>query len=162
MRKAGPGDPVDCLAAVDGRIRALRGASWWPFALVTLVAGIVIGLAVPPPYADGAWWATYVTSPGFAGTVAFIGASIAAWVAWHNSRKDRAQRQLADQRSQWWNRFTWATEKAGDPASALVGIKVLNKLVLPGLATEDDARIALEISEIVLEAQEPGEGGETT
>jgi hypothetical protein len=111
--------------------------------------GVVVGRVIPPPVADGAWWATYLTSAGFAGTVAFLGAAAAASVAFYNSRRDRLARQLADRRSQWWDRFTWATEEAVDPESSVVGIKVLNRLVTPTLATEDDAIIALEILEIV-------------
>ncbi len=137
-----------------------RVSPWW-FIALGLIVGIVVGRSLPPPYPDGAWWAIYLTSPGFAGSVAFFGAAIAAGVAWNNSRKDLAHKQLADQRSQWWDRFTWATEKAIAPDTAVVGMKVLDKLVVPGLATEDDARIALEVSQVVdPETDSSNEGGE--
>ena len=127
----------------------------WPFWLIGGVgAGLIVGRLIPPPYPDGQWWATYVTSPGFGGTAAVIGGTAAAAVAWNNSRRDRQARQLADQRSQWWERFTWAIEKAIDPDTSVVGMKVLDRLVEPGLATVDDATIALEVLEVVAPADE--------
>lgn len=132
---------------------------WWWVIVLAAVVGFIVGLVVPPPYADGQWWATYLLSPGFAGTVTFLGAGTAAAVAYFNSKKDRLAKQDADQRSQWWDRFTWSTEKAVDPETSVVGVKVLNRLVVPGLATEDDARIALEVLEIV-DPEPGGEGGE--
>lgn len=112
-------------------------------------AGAFIGRLVPPFVPDGQWWATYLLSPGFGGTAALLGAAIAGGIAWRNSAKDRKQRQVTDQRSQWWDRFTWATEKAIAPETSVVGTKVLNALVVPSLATAEDATMAIEISEIV-------------
>ncbi len=134
----------------------------WATVLVPLAVGVVVGRSVPPPIPDGQWWATYLTSPGFGGTAAVLAAGIAGGIAWHNSAKDRKLRQLTEQRSQWWDRFTWATEKAIDPKTSVVGSKVLDALVIPSLATEEDARMAIEVSEIIdppTPAEQP-EGGE--
>jgi hypothetical protein len=115
----------------------------------------------PPPVPDGQRWAAYLLSPGFGGTAAFFAAAITGGIAWRNSAKDRNQRELAEQRSQWWDRFTWATEKAIDPATSTVGSKVLDALVVPSLATAEDARMAIEISEIIdPPAPNEAEGGE--
>ncbi|WP_295844072.1 hypothetical protein [uncultured Microbacterium sp.] len=122
---------------------------WGWLLVVAGLAGVAIGRSIPPPVPDGQWWATYLTSPGFGGTAAFLGAAIAGGIAWRNSAKDRRQRQLTDQRSQWWDRFTWATEKAIAPDTSVVGMRVLNALVVPSLATAEDARMAIEISKIV-------------
>lgn len=136
-------------------------AWWWLIVAGSAAVGIVIGRSIPPPVPDGQWWATYLLSPGFGGTAAFFAAAIAGGIAWRNSAKDRKQRQLAEQRSQWWDRFTWATEKAIDPATSVVGSKVLDALVIPSLATAEDARMAIEISEIVdPPAPTEPEGGE--
>ncbi|WP_278103464.1 hypothetical protein AB0870_01490 [Microbacterium proteolyticum] len=114
-----------------------------------LVVGIGLGRVIPPPVPDGQWWAGYLLSPGFGGTAALAAALFAAGVALRNSAMDRAQRHLADLRSQWWNRFTWATEKAIDPVTSVVGSRVLAALVIPGLATVEDARMAIAVSEMV-------------
>ena len=98
-----------------------RPAAWWWLVVAgAAVVGIVIGRSIPPPVPDGQWWATYLLSPGFGGTAAFFAAAIAGGIAWRNSAKDRKQRQLAEQRSQWWDRFTWATEKAIDHGEGIV------------------------------------------
>ena len=122
---------------------------WWLITAGVGVLGGFVGRLIPPFVPDGQWWATYLLSPGVGGTAAFAGAAIAGGVAWRNSAKDRKQRQLTDQRSQWWDRFTWATEKAIAPETSVVGMKVLDALVVPSLATAEDARMAIEISEIV-------------
>jgi hypothetical protein len=122
---------------------------WWLIVLCAAILGIIVGRLIPPPVPDGQWWSSFVLSPGFGGSLAFIAAAIAGGIAWRNSAQDRKQRQSAEQRSQWWDRFTWATEKAIDPDTAVVGIKVLNALVVPGLSTAEDARIAIEISQVV-------------
>ena len=52
--------------------------------------------------------------------------------------------------------------REGDPKTSVVGLKVLNALVIPSLATEEDARMAIEVSEIIdppTPAEQP-EGGE--
>jgi hypothetical protein len=134
---------------------------WWLIVAGAALAGVVIGRAIPPPVPDGQWWAAWFLSPGFGGTAAFFAAAIAGGIAWRNSAKDRKQRQLAEQRSQWWDRFTWATEKAIDPDTSIVGSKVLDALVVPSLATAEDARMAIEISEIVdPPASTESEGGD--
>ncbi|MBQ9917916.1 MAG: hypothetical protein IJO71_12065 [Microbacterium sp.] len=121
-----------------------------------VVVGIGVGRVIPPPVPDGQWWASYLLSPGFGGTAALAAALFAGGVALRNSAKDRAQRHLADLRSQWWNRFTWATEKAIDPATSVVGSRVLTALVIPGLATVEDARMAIAVSEMVVPPQTNG------
>ena len=123
-----------------------RFALW--VALAALL-GVLLGRAVPPPYPDGQWWATFVTSPGFGGAAALLAAGIAGSIAWRNAEKDRRLRQQTEQRSQWWDRFAWATEKSVDPTTSVVGLKVLDALVVPSLANEEDARMAIEVSEII-------------
>lgn len=66
-----------------------------------------------------------------------------------NADQDRAQRALAEQRSQWWDRFIWATDRAVNPDTSIVGVKVLSTLAGPDIATLEDAKIALEVTEVI-------------
>lgn len=137
--------------------------------VVVLVAGVVgaaVGRLFPPFVVDGYWWGTFLTSPGFGG-VAAVGAAVIALQAARftarrtarNADSDRAQRALAQQRSQWWDRFTWATQKATDPDTALVGVKVLFSLTRPDIATLEDARIAIDVTNIVAPRGHINRGG---
>lgn len=73
---------------------------WWLFVAIGLVVGGIGGFVIPPPYPDGQWWGAFLTSAGFGGSLAVVGAGIAATIAFYNSRSDRQQKQDADALSQ--------------------------------------------------------------
>jgi hypothetical protein len=137
-----------------------EGPGFWPRWLVSLAIaafGVLVGRVVPPPYPDGQWWGTFVTSAGFGGSLAVLGAGGAAWIAFHNSRRDRDQKQFADDRSQWWVRFTWACEKAvsTEPGEAEMGLSVLQALISAPWARNEDNEMAIGIANVILGVNAP-------
>ena len=105
-----------------------------------IVIGATVGRLLPPFSIDWPWVGTFVTSPGLGGLAAVCAAIIALAAALYTSRRsatvaakdraqrdrlageDRHQREIADQRAQWWTRFTWAADRAVQAeTSELVG-----------------------------------------
>lgn len=129
-------------------------ALWWLFATIGAVAGVIVGLIIPPPYPDGQWWGTFLTSAGFGGSLAVIGASIAAAIAFYNSRSDRRQKQDADALAQWWGRFTWACEKAVSTkgGESEMGLSVLTALIDAPWARDEDNEMAIGVANVINDA----------
>jgi len=129
-------------------------ALWWLFATIGAVAGVIVGLIIPPPYPDGQWWGTFLTSAGFGGSLAVVGASIAAAIAFHNSRSDRRQKQDADALAQWWGRFTWACEKAVSTkrGESEMGLSVLTALIDAPWARDEDNEMAIGVANVINDA----------
>jgi len=130
---------------------------WWVFALVFIALGLVVGRLIPPPYPDGQWWSAFVVSAGFGGSLAVIGGGLAAWIAFHNSRRDRDQKQFADDRAQWWVRFAWACEKAVStrPGESEMGLSVLQALIDAPWAMDEDNEMAIGVANVILVAMAP-------
>lgn len=129
-------------------------APWWLFATIGAAAGVIVGLIIPPPYPDGQWWGTFLTSAGFGGSLAVIGASIAAAIAFYNSRSDRRQKQDADALAQWWGRFTWACEKAVSTkrGESEMGLSVLTALIDAPWARDEDNEMAIGVANVINDA----------
>lgn len=129
-------------------------ALWWLLATIGAVAGVIVGLIIPPPYPDGQWWGTFLTSAGFGGSLAVIGASIAAAIAFYNSRSDRRQKQDADALAQWWGRFTWACEKAVSTkrGESEMGLSVLTALIDAAWARDEDNEMAIGVANVINDA----------
>lgn len=129
-------------------------ALWWLFAAIGAVAGVAIGRIIPPPYADGQGWFTFLTSAGFGGSLAVVGASIAAGIAFYNSRSDRKQKQDADALAQWWGRFTWACEKAVSTkrGESEMGLSVLAALIDAPWARDEDNEMAIGVANVINDA----------
>jgi hypothetical protein len=127
---------------------------WWLFGLIGLGVGVVLGRAIPPPYADGAWWATFATSAGFGGSLAVLGALVAASIAYLNSRNDRRQKKEADDLEQWWGRFSWACERAVSttPGESELGLEVLNSLIDAPWTRDEDNEMVLEVANAIRRA----------
>lgn len=132
----------------------MRKLWWWPWATGGLVLGVILGLLIPPPYPDGQWWGRFLLSPGFGGSAAVVGATIAAGIALHNSRSDRQQRQDADALNQWWGRFTWACEKAvsTERGEAEMGLSVLTALIGAKWARDEDNEMAIGVANVINDA----------
>lgn len=129
-------------------------ALWWLFAALGLIVGVIGGLLIPPPYPDEQWWGTFLTSAGFGGSLAVVGAGIAAAIAFHNSRSDRQQKQDADALVQWWGRFTWACEKAVSTkrGESEMGLSVLKALIDAPWARDEDNEMAIGVANVINDA----------
>lgn len=127
---------------------------WWLFAAGGLILGVILGLFIPPPYPDGQWWGKFLTSAGFGGSLAVVGASIAATIAFLNSRSDRQQKQDADALAQWWSRFTWACEKAVSTkrGESEMGLSVLTALIDAPWARDEDNEMAIGVANVIADA----------
>lgn len=137
-------------ATTPDRAGYTRGRSWL-YALAGLVLGVIVGRIIPPPYPDGQWWSNFLTSPGFGGSVAALVAGTAATIAWHNSASDRRQKQSTDDSTRWWDRFTWAAEKAisKNPGESELGLSVLTELLDAPWVRDEDNEMALVVSNVI-------------
>jgi len=159
------------LRASEGRQR--RARVWRFLGWVALVlAGAVVGRLFPPFVVDWPWVGTFVTSPGLGGLAAVCAAVIALSAALYTSRRsaavatadreqrerlakiDRAQREVAEQRAQWWTRFTWAADHAVHDETAELGISVLLELIDQEWVTVEDNQIAIAVADVI----QPAEG----
>jgi hypothetical protein len=127
------GSPQPCQRPCPhtARPRCRPAPAWW---LVTGIAVIVVfclARTVPPWHPDGTWWGAFLTSAGFGGSLAVIGAGAASCVALHNSSRDREQKRSADDLALWWDRFAWACEKtvSDDDHAPAMGLAVLRNLI---------------------------------
>lgn len=129
-------------------------APCWLFATLGLTVGVIVGRIIPPPYPDGQWWGAFLTSAGFGGSLAVVGASVAAAIAFHNSRSDRSQKRDADDLAQWWGRFTWACEKAVSTkrGESEMGLSVLTALIDAPWAREEDNEMAIGVANVINDA----------
>jgi hypothetical protein len=109
---------------------------------------------------DDPFWRAFFTSAGFGGAMALGAAGVAFGAAAHSSHRtaenaskdrdqrndaagqDREQRDMADMRAQWWDRFTWATERALDEKTRDVGVVSMIGLVGHPWASTEDTEIA--------------------
>lgn len=127
-----------------------------------MVATFFVARAIPPWYPIGTWWGDFLTSAGFGGTLAVIGAGTASFIAYHNSQADRVQKsesdrlardqkRASDEQTRWWERFAWACEQAlsTDPRESLLGRAVLSNLIQSPLSTDDDIYMTVDIIQIV-------------
>ncbi|MDT0235376.1 hypothetical protein [Curtobacterium sp. BRB10] len=132
-----------------------------------IVIGAVAGRLLPPFSIDWPWVGTFVTSPGLGGLAAVCAAIIALAAALYTSRRsaavaakdraqrdrlageDRQQRELADQRAQWWTRFTWAADRAVQTETSELGISVLSQLIDQDWVTVEDNEIAIAVADVI-------------
>lgn len=150
--------------------------SIWTLVVVAVGAGVggaVLGRVLPPFVVDGNWWGTFFTSPGFGGVAAVGAATIAFFAASSSSKRssgsanrdrqqrvddasaDRDQRDAADQRSQWWSRFTWAADRAVNKETSELGVSVLLELIDQEWATTDDQNIAIAVADVITGEKSP-------
>ncbi|MCR2799486.1 hypothetical protein QNO21_10145 [Microbacterium sp. zg-Y818] len=143
------------MASTDARATAaVRSLRWWPLviaALVGMVGGFTVGRAMPPFYPDGQWWSTFLTSAGFAGSLAVVAAIIAAMITWYNSHRDRRANREADDRTTWWGRFTWGCEKAVSTkhGESEMGLSVLKALLDAPWAREEDNVMVVDVANVI-------------
>jgi len=145
------------------RVRVGRVLGWVALVLV----GAVVGRLFPPFVVDWPWVGTFVTSPGLGGLAAVCAAVIALSAALYTSRRsaavatedreqrerlakiDRSQREVAEQRAQWWTRFTWAADHAVQDETAELGISVLLELIDQEWVTVEDNQIAIAVADVI-------------
>jgi hypothetical protein len=145
------------------RTRVARVLGWVALVLV----GVVGGRLFPPFAVDWPWVGTFVTSPGLGGLAAVCAAVIALSAALYTSRRsavvaaadreqrerlakiDRSQREVAEQRAQWWTRFTWAADRAVQAETAELGISVLTELIDQEWVTVEDNQIAIAVADVI-------------
>lgn len=172
----GEATPASSSSRFDVRKAALLGVG----ALVCLAVGAIGGRLFPPFVLDEGFWRDFVTSAGFGGVAALAAAAIAFGAAWYTSHRstlnaaadrrqrdiaaedDRLQREVADQRAQWWARFTWATERALDPRHRNVGLVSMIGLVGHPWASPEDTDIADAVADVLdkLDTGTPDGGAE--
>lgn len=134
-------------------------------ATVGVAAGAVLGRLFPPFVLDDAFWRAFFTSAGFGGVMALCAAAVAFGAAAYSSHRsaenaskdreqrnqaaeqDRQQREMADYRAQWWDRFTWATERALDDETRDVGLVSMIGLVGHPWASREDTDIAIAVAD---------------
>lgn len=128
--------------------------AWWWIFTGSLVATFVVARAIPPFYPDGTWWGTFFTSAGFGGSLAVIGAGVASYIAFHNSRSDREQKRQADDLARWWDRFAWACEKAVStaPGESEMGLSVLETLIDAPWARDEDNEMLISVINAITQA----------
>lgn len=131
-----------------------RPRAWWWIFAGSLVATFVVARAIPPFYSDGTWWGTFFTSAGFGGSLAVIGAGVASYIAFHNSRSDREQKRQADDLARWWDRFAWACEKAVStaPGESEMGLSVLTTLIDAPWARDEDNEMLISVINAITQA----------
>jgi hypothetical protein len=141
-----------------------------------LLAGAFLGRLFPPFVLDNDFWRAFFTSAGFGGVMALAAAGVAFGAAAYSSHRagqnalrdreqrdqaaeqdreqrdqaaeqDRQQREKADLRAQWWDRFTWATERALDPKTRDVGVVSMIGLVGHPWAGQEDTDIAFAVAD---------------
>lgn len=124
---------------------------WWPLTLAACLATFIVARTIPPWYPIGTWWGTFFTSAGFGGSLAVIGAVVASSVAFHNSRADRQQKASSDDLARWWDRFSWATEKAVSkvPSESVMGLTVLKQVMRTPWASSEDKVMALGVVDTI-------------
>lgn len=122
--------------------------------LIAVVGTFIVARAIPPFYPDGTWWGTFFTSAGFGGSLAVIGAGIASYIAYHNSREDRKQSRDAMDLARWWDRFAWACEKAvsKNPAESVMALSVATALLDAPWAREEDNLMAIGVFNEIAES----------
>ncbi len=156
---------------------------WWLITAAAVVVTFIVARAIPPWHPDGTWWGKFFTSAGFGGTLAVVGASIAAYIAYHNSQEDRVQsrelsrqdrdhsRELARQeraqsleaieRARWWDRLSWACEKAVSkkPGESEMALTVIRSLLDAQWVKDEDWQTTLGVMNVIIGMPEPAKDG---
>lgn len=146
--------------------------------VIGLCVGAIVGRLFPPFVLDDEFWRAFFTSAGFGGVLALVAAGVAFGAAAYSSHRtaknvaedreqreraanndrtqreraadeDRRQREAADQRSQWWDRFTWATERALDEKTRDAGVASMIGLVGHPWAGPEDTDIAITVADVL-------------
>jgi|GEM_PF-1079172 len=135
---------------------------WWFVSVVAVVVTFFAARAIPPWYPIGTWWGAFFTSAGFGGSLAVVGAGTAAFIAYHNSQKDREQKRVADEMARWWDRFAWACEQAVStkPGESEMGLVVLESLIDSALTSNDDIEMTVGVLNVIDGMKQPV-GGST-
>jgi hypothetical protein len=135
---------------------SLRWAAGWVAS--GAAAGAIAGRLLPPFAIDEPFWRSFLTSSGLGGVAAFLAAVVAfSGVAYssrrvgESARRDRDQRTVADARQHFWERFTWAAERAVEPDRSELGLSVLVELIDQKWVTIDDNRVALAVTRVIVE-----------
>lgn len=173
--EGGPSSPESLATDGPGDVpgKEHRGQRFWAtkrgFLIVGATAGLGIGAVVgrlfPPFVLDDTFWRAFFTSAGFGGVMALCAALVAFGAAAYSvhrtgenatkdrkqrnldAEQDRLQREMADQRAQWWDRFTWATERALDRDTRDVGVVSMIGLVGHPWASSEDTDIAIAVAD---------------
>lgn len=145
------------MSDLPARLPRRLSARWWWLFTAAIVLAFVVARAIPPFYPDGTWWGTFFTSAGFGGSLAVVGAGVASFIAFHNSRSDREQKRDSDELARWWDRFAWACEKAVSelPGESVMGLTVLTTLIDAPWARDEDSEMAISVSNVIHEAMTP-------
>ena len=120
---------------------------WWLISVAAIVGTFFLARAIPPWHPIGTWWGDFLTSAGFGGSLAVLGAGTAAYIAYHNSRQDREQKRDADDLARWWDRFAWACEKAvsTEAGDSEMGLTVLDTLLDAEWTRDEDLDMTLAV-----------------
>ncbi len=88
--------------------------------------------------------------------VAAIVAALAAFFGWRRQTIADRQKTIADSRSEWWRRITWALDQtvSDDPKRTSLGWGILNSLVTYELALDDDRRTVGAIADHAMRTSE--------
>jgi hypothetical protein len=90
------------------------------------------------------------------GVLAFVGGTASALggslIQARKAGQDTSQRETQSRREEWWRRFRWAVELTAneDPERRTVGFAVLGELVRSPLASDDERRIVVAVTDPVL------------
>lgn len=127
------------------------GPAWWVATGLSVVASFCTARAIPPWHPDATWWGAFLTSAGFGGSLAVIGAGAAAGVALHNSTRDREQKRGADELARWWDRFAWACDRAVSEEESVsrTGMAVLTGLIDAGWTRMGDDDMTVTIINLI-------------
>jgi len=107
----------------------------------------------------GHWLSTWATSPGFGGAAAVVAAAVAYAAARRTAREqrknadnDRAQRDRAERKAQWWSRAQWALDLtlSEDTETRAVGFNVLDALAQSEWADEHEGDVIAAATERAL------------
>lgn len=114
------------------------------------------GLVFAQDYAPETFWEAWWLSPGpaaAAAVLALFGVVITLGVQRNLAKKDRALRDIADQREGWWSRAQWALDLVinGDDRQVRAAQAFLTDLALSDLAGVHQAKLISAITDVDLD-----------
>lgn len=134
--------------------------------VMCLIAGVLIGRLLEFPFPSANWWDRFLTSAGFAGSMAVIAACIAGRTTWTIAKKDRDQRdrvaqrdheryESSENRTQWWARAKWVMDLMvhEDAGKRTVGFRAAGNLASSKSADDEDVLMLSEAVDALIEVR---------